>query len=55
MQLPAGDDSSWIYLFDAAREFPAGTRLTLDVPYDECPVFVRSGSSIAATLLDGLL
>lgn len=53
LQLPAGDDSTWVYLFAAEREFPAGARVTLDVPYSEFPVFLRKGSPIAATLLDG--
>jgi alpha-D-xyloside xylohydrolase len=50
VSFPAGGD--WIYLFDRTRIYTGGTSGTLAVPLDEFPVFLRAGSSIAATLPD---
>lgn len=36
--------------FDSSQVFDGGTRVTLDIPMNEFPAFVREGSQVAETL-----
>ncbi len=44
-------EETWIYLFDADKEFVAGTETTLDIPLHEFPAFVRKGSDLDREML----
>lgn len=45
---PAGHD--WVYLFDKTEEFVGGQTMTLSIPLDEYPIFLRKGSWTAGKL-----
>ena len=51
LTLPDGD---WVWLFDEAVTGSGGDVLTLDVPLDRFPVFVRAGNPLLDTLQDVL-
>lgn len=48
VNFPAG--SSWVYLFDNSKVFQGGSSASLDIPLSEYPVFIKSSSSLLATL-----
>jgi len=47
------DEGDWVYLFDETLSYEAGSQADLTIPLDEFSVFVRSGSDLAQTLLEG--
>lgn len=48
VSFPAG--SSWTYLFNNSQAYNGGSTATLNIPLDEYPVFVKSSSTLLATL-----
>ncbi|MCX6197604.1 MAG: T9SS type A sorting domain-containing protein [Bacteroidetes bacterium] len=45
---PAG--SSWTYLFNNSQVYSGGSSSSLNIPLDEYPVFIKSSSTLLATL-----
>lgn len=48
VSFPAG--SSWTYLFNNSQVYNGGSTATLNIPLDEYPVFIKSTSTLLATL-----
>ncbi len=49
ISFPSGSDK-WVYLYDNSKVYDGGTAQTLFFPIDQCPVFVKQGTSTAAIL-----
>ena len=52
VQLP--QEGSWVYLFDSGVAASAGDELSLEIPLEQFPVFVREGSAVGDVLREAL-
>jgi alpha-glucosidase (family GH31 glycosyl hydrolase) len=48
VKFPAG--SRWIYMYDETQSYDGGTMATLNISYDEFPVFFKEGSPLVSEI-----